>query len=275
MNLEAPRTLPVAHLSHSSIATYLDCPERWRRRYLDRDYEPSNGNMLVGKVVGRAISAGYLAKLADENHAVDDELLRDTFDTEWTETVAEDRIAWDDEEDATEPGRVKDSAAAALDEYAITVMRSCNPTVVEEGFEIRLPETDWATIGFLDFQDPAMLYDTKVGKKKKTQIDLDNDAQGTMYVLAKQVQTGERKPFTWHAIKRPSPGGRSPAAVQVLTTSRTQVQVNSYLEKIALVAREIEWRTQSGNWQGAAPGSWKCSATQCGYWNTCNFGGKR
>jgi hypothetical protein len=270
VNLEAPRTLPVDHLSHSSIATYLDCPERWRRRYLEREYEPTNGNMLIGKAVGRTITAGYLDKMKEG--VVNLELIKDTFDTQWSEAL-EDEIVWEDEEDASEPGRIKDSALACLDEYAITLMQKTTPTVVEEGFEVVLPGTEWATVGYIDFIAGGVIHDTKTGKKRKTQNEIDRDPQGTLYVASKQLQTGLIQPFRWHAIKRPSPGGRSPALAEVWETSRTQVQVNSYLEKIALVAREIEWRTGTGNWQGAAPGSWKCSANQCGYFSTCKFGG--
>lgn len=266
MNLEAPTTLPVPHLSHSSINTYLGCPERWRRRYLELEYEPSNQKMLVGKVVGRTVTAGYLDKMT--RGALDLELLDDTFSTEWAENAAEE-IDWEGEA----PGTVKDAAAGSLHAYASSLMQETTPETVEEGFEIRLPGAEWVTLGYMDWLDSLGIGDLKVSARAKTQADLDTDAQATLYVAAKQVQTGKLAPFRWHAIKRPSPGGRSPAVASELKTIRTQVQVNTMLERIAQVAREIDWRVTSGDWQGAAPGFWMCGAKTCGYWDTCRFGG--
>lgn len=267
LNLEAPRTLPVHHLSYSSISTYLGCPERWRRRYLEGEYEPTNQKMLVGKVVGRAIGAGYMQKIREGT--ISAELLADTFDTEWTENTQEE-VDWEGQE----PGVVKDSAAESLLVYATTLMPHVTPVTVEESFEIRLPETDWATIGYLDFVAAEPIYDLKVSARAKTQLDLDNDPQATMYVAAKASQEEwKRRPFKWHAVKRPSPGGRNPAVAVELETARTQLQVNNLLEKIALVAREIDWRVESGNWQGAAPGYWLCGERTCGFFPSCKWGG--
>lgn len=268
LNLDAPSTLPVPHLSHSSINTYLGCPERWRRRYLELEYEPANQKMLVGKVVGRAVGAGYIGKI--ETGAISAELLTDTFDTEWTESTQEE-VDWEGEE----PGAVKDAAASSLIAYASSLMPTVEPVTVEESFEIILPGAEWVTLGYMDWLDSSTIFDLKVSGKAKTQENLDWDDQATLYVAAKQIQGDGLRPFKWHAVKRPSPGGRSPATAVELTTTRTQLQVNHMLEKIALVAREIDWRVETGNWQGAAPGYWLCSAKSCGYFPTCPWGGQR
>jgi PD-(D/E)XK nuclease superfamily len=268
LNLEAPRNLPVAHLSHSSINTYLGCPERWRRRYLDLEYEATNQKMLVGKVVGRAVTAGYLQKI--QEGTITSELLTDTFDTEWTENVAEE-VDWE----GLEPGEVKDAAAGSLIAYAPT-MKTVDPVTVEESFELRLPETDWVTLGYMDWVAVSPIYDLKVSAKTKTQADLDGDSQATLYVAAKAAQEEWKlRPFKWHAVTRPSPKGNRDAFVTELETTRTQRQVNTMLERIALVAREIDHRVTSGDWQGAAPNYWLCSASACGYHSTCRFGGLR
>jgi PD-(D/E)XK nuclease superfamily len=272
LNLEAPRELPagVKHLSHSSINTYLGCPEKWRRRYLDLEYEPTNQKMLVGKVVGRTVATGYIAKM--ESGAVDAGVLTDVFSDEWRDNTENEEVDWEGEQ----PGAVKDAAAESLIAY-VPYMLGVQPIAVEESFSIRLPETEWDTIGYLDWLDQERVYDLKVSAKTKTQANLDTDPQATLYVAAKQIQHVEktRSPFRWHAITRPSPKGNRGAFVTELETTRTQFQVNSMLERIAQVAREIDWRVTSGDWQGAAPGYWMCSEKGCGYWNTCRFGGKK
>lgn len=268
LNLDVPRTLPVPHLSHSSISTYLGCPEKWRRRYLQMEYEPPNQKMIVGKVVGRSVAAGYISKI--QTGEIDTELVSDTFDTEWRDAEGE-NVDWE----GLEPGKVKDDAADSLLAYASELMPRVTPITVEESFEIRHPEAEWVTLGYMDWLDPSDIFDLKVSAKAKTQENLDYDAQATLYVAAKQIQGEGLKPFRWHAVKRPSPGGRSPATAQELVTTRTQVQVNNLLERIAEVAREIDWRVETGNWQGAAPGYWMCSQKSCGYWDTCRFGGQK
>lgn len=250
------------------MRTYLGCPEKWRRRYIEREYEPTNQKMLVGKVVGNAVGAGYIQKITEGK--ISAELLSDTFDTEWTENTSEE-VNWE----GWEPGVVKDHAADSLLAYA-PVMETVEPLTVEESFEIRLPEAEWVTTGFLDFVTATPIYDLKVSAKTKTQEDLDTDAQATLYIAAKALQEeGARRPFRWHAVTRPSPKGNRGAFVTELETTRTSTQVNAMLERIALVAREIDHRVTTGDWQGAAPGYWLCSARSCGYWDTCRFGGLR
>jgi hypothetical protein len=270
LNLEAPRLLAggrLSHLSHSSISTYLGCPERWRRRYLDLEYESPNQKMVVGRVVGRAVATGYIAKM--DSGAVDAGVLKDVFDDEWKEAAAED-VDWE----GMQPGEVKDAAAQSLLAYA-PMMVDYSPTTVEESFTIQLPDTEFETIGYLDFLDQTNIYDLKVSAKTKNQADLDSDSQATLYVAAKQIQGDGLRPFRWHAVTRPSPKGNRAAFVTELETTRTQAQVNFMLERIALVAREIDQRVTTGDWQGAAPGYWLCSAKSCGYHPTCRFGGLR
>lgn len=267
LDLDVPRSLPVPHLSYSSISTYLGCPERWRRRYLELEYEPANPNLVVGKTIGRAVGAGYLQKIQEGQ--ITAELLTDTFDSEWADAVSEE-VDWGDER----PGEVKDSAAQSLIAYA-PMMETVEPVTVEESFEIRHPGAEWVTLGYMDWVAAEPIYDLKVSARAKSQGDLDADSQATLYVAAKSVQENTLRPFKWHAVKRPSPGGRSPASAVELTTTRTQGQVNALLERIAVVAREIDWRVETGNWQGAAPGFWLCSQKSCGYHSTCPFGGKR
>lgn len=274
MNLEAPRTLPVVeHLSHSSMKMFLTCPEKWRRRYIEAEYEPTNANLLIGKAVGSGISAGYIGKMIApekqaEYQAVMLDVTSDTFDKE----SQGQEVDWRDDS----PGESKDRAIACTTVYADKVAPEMHPETIEQGFEIQLPNVDWKVKGFLDIVGSlpgflAKLHDVKtVSKADNT---LDEDIQATMYVASNYVRDGSLPSYAWHQIKKPLK--TTPASVRILTTQRTATQVNNYLERVAQVAREIDWRNQTGNWQGAAPGSWACSEKYCGYWNSCRFGGAK
>ena len=62
--LAVPTHLPVRsdgkrlkQLSATSVALFWRCPERWRRRYLEREKEPVSGQMLIGRAVGAGDAA--------------------------------------------------------------------------------------------------------------------------------------------------------------------------------------------------------------------------
>jgi len=255
--LEVPRLLPVSvtgtrvgHLSHSSVRMYLRCPEKWRRRYLELEYEPSSSNLVIGKVVGAGISAGYVVKLGgEENYG---EVMLDTASQSFDDIKDREEVDWQDEE----PGKVKDSAMQCVGEYHQRVARFFKPTTVEEGFSITYPEADWDVQGYIDI----------TGSGEGLAADLHD-------VKTVSKADGSTPSFAWHQIKKPNT--RNPASVQVMTTDRTPVQINNYLARIAQVAREIDWRAETGNWQGAVPGSWFCSQKFCGFYASCPYGGVR
>lgn len=275
---EVPRTLPgVDHLSHSSVRMYLRCPIKWRNRYLLNEYEPTNANMLIGKSVGSGIAGGYIGKMvlrdleedAPERPGVRELMLdiaSDTFD----KAVEEEEIEWGD----STPGHAKDTAVVCTEVYHDDISVKFEPEAVEEGFEISFDEAEWTIKGYIDYVGQgqgllARLHDTKVVGKADNSID--SDPQATLYIASKYVQDGSLPGFAWHQVKKPTT--RTPASATVLTTQRTPLQITSYLQRVAQVAREIEWRAETGNWQGAVPGSWWCSQKFCGYYETCPYGG--
>lgn len=271
ISLEVPRKLPIDHLSHSSLRMYYQCPMKWYKRYIEMEYEPTNSRMLIGKAVGGGASAGYVSK-RDGSEEYGQAVLDVTSDIV-DEVIASEEIA-DIEE--TSAGEIKDTAIACVGHYYDRVMTHFHPRTVEEGFRIDFPEADWHVQGYIDItgQGPGLfadLHDIKVIARANNAID--DDVQATLYVASRFVKDGSLPGFAWHQIKKPT--ARNGVDVSLLTTTRTATQVTNYMARVAQVAREIEWRNQTGNWQGAAPGSYYCSEKQCGYWSTCPFGGAK
>lgn len=285
MNVEVPRTLPgVEHLSHSSVRMYLRCPLKWHNRYILNEYEPTNANMLIGKSVGSGVSAGYIGKMVQRSLAEDGlsgapgmrELMLDIASDTFDEAVKDEEIDWGEEHPQLAAGRAKDTAIICTEVYHDDVAVKFEPETVEEGFEIQFPDADWAIKGYIDFVGEAQgllaeLHDLKVVGKADNGID--SDPQATLYIASRYARDGSLPSFAWHQVKKPT--ARTPASATLMTTQRTPVQINNYLERIAQVAREIEWRYKSGDWQGAVPGSWWCSQKFCGYYETCPFGGAK
>lgn len=270
MNFEVPRTLPVDHLSHSSVQMYLRCPEKWRRRYIEAEYEPTGPAALIGKSVGNGISAGYVEKMAENSDF--GQVMLDTVSDVVDQVARDEDVAWQD----SSPAEVKDSAIKCVGVYYDRVALQFEPETVEEGFEIKYPETDWNVTGFIDLTGVAPglaadIHDVKTVGKADNSIDVN--PQATLYIASRYVRDGSLPGFAWHQIRRPLK--TKPAEVRLMTTERTVVQVDNYLARIAQVAREIEWRVETGNWQGAVPGEWWCSEKFCGYFPTCPYGGQR
>lgn len=265
--LEIPRHLPVKHLSVTSIGTYLKCPERWRRRYLENEYEPSSGKMLAGKAVGAAEAAHYQTQIDTGTGLALSDVL-DAFTDEWQLAADTTEVDWGEDK----PTEIKDSARVALERYHLDVAPEIQPTSVERPFTLRFPDTDWTVTGYLDLEEADdVVSDLKVKGKSISQADADSDMQPTTYMLARRTEGRPASEFHFHLLNR---GVKAPYA-KVIPTQRTDAQLDAHLRRIVGVAAEIAWRAENEHWQGAVPGSWWCSQKMCGFWESCPMGGAR
>lgn len=271
MNLEAPTELPKKlDLSHTSINLYLECPEKWRRRYIDRQYEPPVGVQVLGRAIHAAEAQSYHTMIeTGQPHSLEQVLddFTTTIDTEATKNT----VDWQKET----KGETKDRGAAMLAVYHQRIVPIQQPTKAEVKFRVKLHEDyKWGINGFIDLitstddgfiKTPSGPADIKSVRKAKNQVDVDNDMQATLYTYATMEEEEQEKTFRIHELKVLKDG----AHATIIETTRTREAQMRYLERVAKVAREIEWRFESGNWQGAPAGAWWCRATSCGYYNSC------
>jgi hypothetical protein len=252
--VEAPTTLPVDHLSLSSLRLYQQCPERWRRRYLEREYEPPSGKMILGSAAGAAEAQSYAQKIEDgEGYTV--EQVCDEFDAEFEDRIHREEIDWGSDR----PGELKDSGVEALALYHRMVVPEVVPVSVERQFDLSWPGLDWNVIGYIDVEDAdGAVRDMKMRGKRMSQKDADADLQPTLYLAARRAEGNPASAFRFDTMVRSS----KPVA-EVVSTPRTDSQLDMMSARIFAVAREIDWRISTGNWIGAAPGTWFCST--CSY----------
>jgi len=267
---EAPNALPAGleHLSHTSVDLFLRCPEKWRRRYIDREYEPAGGYQVVGRAVHAAEAQNY-HQLIETGEAFTVEQVCDEFTTQLeNEQAAESAIDWDGED----PGKMKDRGVALVSNYQNVIVPSMRPTKVENEFNIKLhPDHEWTIKGYIDviaewddgfLRKPSGPHDIKTVKKAH---DYSDSIQASLYAYATMQEEAETQTFSVHELKVLKDGPHA----DVREVKRDREAQMRHLQRIALVAREIAYRVQSGNWQGAAPGSWYCTQKYCGYWNDC------
>ncbi len=262
--IEVAKTLPVNHLSKSSISLYLRCPEKFRRRYIERETEPIGVPMMLGGAIGAAESRNFQEKITS---GVDLPLadVLDFYDGEWSERVNMEEVDWA----GVKPGAAKDQGVALTTCYHTTAAPDVRPISVERKLSFKLADAEWDVVGYIDWEtvDGAVV-DLKVKGKSFTTQEIQTEMDPTLYLAARRAEGNPASRFDFHVLKKTKEPG-----VEINAAQRTDRQLDRFLQRVALISQEIAWRTETGNWSGAAPGSWWCSQKSCGFWSTCRYGG--
>lgn len=249
VRVDPPVQLPVDYLSWSSLRTFMMCPEKWRRRYIDKELEPPSGKMVLGSAGGAALAQHYGHQM-ETGEGISTEQLLDEFSAEWDERTGREEV--DYEGDA--PGALKDSGAGALRVYHRRIAPQVTPVSVEREFELSWPGVGWALTGFLDLEDAAGdVHDYKMTAKRITPAAANADLQATIYLGARRAEGNPAGRLWFDTLLRQV----QPKADSV-PTERSDVELDALSDRIFNIAREIDWRCQTGVWSGAAPGTWFC-----------------
>jgi PD-(D/E)XK nuclease superfamily len=253
-------------LSASSLRLYWKCPERWRRRYLEREREPQTGPMLVGSAVGGAATAHFAARMAGEPLSA-----RDTDDlvlAEFDERVERPRTRLGDDD----PGELREQSREALRAYLAETAPTVRPLAVERRIELRFEGADWSFVGYVDVEDErGHVIDLKVGAKHVSQAAADRDPQAAGYLLARALEGRSAERFEFHSIRRGAI--RSGERCLVVPTERSDARLALFEARIAQAARAIAGCQETGDWPLARPDGWWCAPGQCSFWASCPAGG--
>jgi hypothetical protein len=264
ITIDPPVKLPIEHLSVSSLKLFISCPEKWRRRYLEREYEPANGKMILGSAAGAA-EAQHYSTVIETGEGFTTERVQDEFCAEWDDRISREEVAWGTDV----PGELKDSGVDALSQYHTLVAPRIIPVSVEREFRIGWEGLDWDLVGFMDLEDAdGAVGDLKMRGRKLSAADAHVDPQPTTYLYARRAEGNPASRFDFHTMVR----AKKPYA-EVVPTVRTDRQLDFFADRVFAIAREMEWRAANDVWSGAVPGSWQCSAAYCGYWGSCPMGG--
>lgn len=260
--------IPVGHLSLSSVRALHQCPERWRRRYIEREYERPNGAMTLGKVIGAAEAQSDHTWIESGEPLSTDDVL-DAYASGFDLAAEEDDIDWSGESPAT----AKDSGVGAIRAYHRDVRpHMSTPIDAERESVIDVAHEDGSTVEFVAYLDveteDGIVIDRKVKSKKLAQADADKDHQPTAYLAARRAEGTPATGFQFHPMVRV----KQPYAESVPTT-RSDAELDTFLASIIGAAEEIAWRSETDNWSYAPDGAWWCSAKSCGYWHRCPGGG--
>src|SRR5436305_4733270 len=152
VRVEPPSILPVDYLSLTSIKLFMQCPEKWRRRYLEHDPEPPAGKLILGKSSHAALGQHFGREL-EEGQGMGSEELLEEFSSDWDSRLSEGEIDWGNDS----AGELKDSGAGALRIYHAAIAPEISPVAVEREFELHWPGVEWRLTGFIDLEDSNLL----------------------------------------------------------------------------------------------------------------------
>ncbi len=256
------------HLSPSSIETFCQCPERWRRRYIEKERIPPGIAMLRGTGFHGGAAVNFRQKV--ESHQ--DLPARDIIDASVAalETrIESDGILYTDEESQRNPlaviAEARDDTALMAEVHAKKQAPDYQPVLVEQRIRIVIPEATHDLLGYLDLLDDRhRVPDFKTGKKKRTQDDGDTSVALTYYAAAVQSQTG--RPVTEVRLDQVVQQQRG-VVRHVITSTRGPADFAALAARINAVLFAIN----AGNFPPAPPGAWWCSERWCGYWSTCPY----
>lgn len=268
-DIEIPAVLPVPALSLSSMTLLRKCPTKWKRRYIDREYERPSGPMILGSAFGAAEATNYQLKIVSGEDLSQADVL-DAFADEWRERTDREDVAWGQDK----PSTLREAGERALAAYHAEIAPAVRPVAVEREFRLRFAGATWTFMGYLDLEeDDHAVGDLKMKGKRLSQPDADNDPQPASYLLARREEhrAGHGPApagFRFHVATRT----RMPV-VEIVRTDRSDMQLDAFLGRIFATAAEIAWRAEYDVWDGAPRDAWWCATRTCGYWAACPMGG--
>jgi putative RecB family exonuclease len=249
VTVDPPSRLPVDYLSLTSLKLFMSCPTKWRRRYLEHEPEPPSGKLILGKSSHGALAQHYGVQLESGTGLCTEDVL-DEFASDWDARVGDGEVDWGTDR----PGQLKDSGAGALRVYHTQFAPRITPVAVEREFELSWPGVEWVLTGWLDLEDTEnRVRDYKATGRRISQKDADGDLQPTVLLTARRAEHNPAAGFAFDAMVRT----KRPTA-EVVHTVRSQRQLDLLTDRIFALAREIEWRCETGVWSGAPPGTWFC-----------------
>ena len=193
--IEVVKDLPVRTLSHSAIDTYLKCPEKFKRRYLDNDWEPRSPAMVLGSACGGAFDVNWKQKVVTRADMAQEDIL-DAYSDSWDNTVEEQETIWESEKQLS---TMKDKGAIVVANYIEKAAPAVQPVASERRVEMHWEGADWSFVGVLDVETETNgIIDTKVKNKNLSLADLDSDLQSTAYLMLRKAEGNPADSFAFH-----------------------------------------------------------------------------
>lgn len=179
-------TLPVDHLSASSVTTFLRCPRQWQDKYIMGNRGPSNSALVLGSyvhlLISKALTGQAFDSSADFNRVVREACEKGTGE-----------IVWKDKAES-----IQTLGQSMFYEYYETVGKHLNVESTETEIGIDFG-ADIPLIGFVDIVCPDRIIDVKTtGYFSPRQVRLNPEWR----LQAQIYQMHQQTPAEFHVITR-------------------------------------------------------------------------
>ena len=246
--------LPGGYLSNSRIQMYQACPEAFRRTYVDGVRSPSNPKMAVGKSVHALVERALKGKMLGSMPSLEQSL------DEASEVVANEFVGVEvnpGDSDSPDPAANVDKVRRLFKTWMEVRASSIVPLGVEEEFNVMVNGVP--VKGIIDLVDGAhgkkTVVDLKVTGRKKTERDLRNSLQLSLYSYVKKT------PY----VGFDSIVNKEVPSVEIVRGAYSPEEMQWPAEVVLSTAKAIS----AGVFPHAAPDSWKCSKEFCSFWKDC------
>ena len=249
------------HLSYSSISSYLTCGKAWKYKYLDKIPTKASTTLILGSTVHdtmeEIISCRSVGKEEPNPVEFATQTLSERLEKEEGKFIQDDLETLQNDvlrlvSDSTILSGLS-TVKAKVDEYGPQIERKVT---------LEIPEVDVPIIGFIDIVlEDGTPADFKTSSRSWTQERAESEMQPVFY-LAAMGQCG--MPVNWHFKHLVMVKTKKPQ-FQILEHTHEPKELFTLFQQVQDVWKGIE----SGVFNPAAPGSWKCNPKWCDYYDLC------
>ena len=279
--------------SNSKLTTLQMCPERFRRRYIEKEETGSTRRMGQGSAFHRVTAEIHKRQFDAKEKLVgpttdlttrravllnaipSTEEARDLGAAAWKE-VADQGVVYTKDELAEAPaliwrGRTEDAVVGMSALYAEEVAPKIDPLYVERKITVKPQDSDITVRGQLDLghEDPLrgeIIRDNKTSAKSPNKRAADESQQLTMYSMLRWAETGSLPAgVALDYMIRTKTGILKTVSLE---STRRLEDVQTLVNRINVAVDAVK----KGVFVPAQPGvAWWCSPAWCEYWTTCPY----
>ncbi len=261
--------MPVKHLSHSSVNTYLMCPKSWQFRYIEKPRVKVAVALPFGTAIHKAIQTYIAAKV--EGHDV--KPLVDLWPDCWHGALHEPRNADNIKWDRTYDHYTNLGASMLSAPDVVAAIEGIEPLLVpipgeplpyvEYRVEFRVPGVPVPVIGYIDMIEvDGVPVDFKTAARKWSKGKEHTEMQTDFYLLGLNYEGYDLNPnlqFRYYIFTKT----KSPTC-QILDTVRCWGDLLFTMQTIKEVWEAIQAGAFPPN-----PTTWKCGPKWCEYYPLC------
>jgi hypothetical protein len=243
------------HLSYSSIALYLSCPEAWRRKYIAGEPTYSSPALVFGSAMHNTV----------EKHICSDEDLLSLWPGMWSKALEGQEVIWGmdtPEQHFNEGVRILSDAQIQYNLAALKPGRNGEDYLIEQKVELRVPGVPVPIVGYIDvITEDGVPGDFKTSSKSWSSDRAAGELQPLFYLAAlnqagKSVAGWKFRHYTIVKTKQPK--------FQTFEHSHKPAELFFLFEMIQRVWTAIKREVFPLN-----PSGWKCDPQYCDFWSNC------